>query len=339
VTAPFRRMAVIGLGLLGGSVAAAARERGVAEFVVGSARRPEPLARALDRGLIDEILPVAEAVRGADLIVLATPVGAMANVLRDAAPSIESGALVTDVGSVKAQLVETLPGLLPAGVHFIGSHPMAGSHEKGVDQARPDLFDGACCVVTPDTSVDPSLLDRLVAFWQGLGAHVVLRDASVHDLEVAWVSHLPHALAFAYARALEHAPPTAGEVAGSGFHDFVRIARSDSELWAEILGMNRKSLAQPLRAFGDALRELAAAVESDDKAAQERLLESAGAQLRSLGHGASGCTVRTTPLATEERDGQTLPTEDDFNARSGGENPEIQAAPRAAATRSVNRNS
>jgi len=321
MTALFRRMAVVGLGLLGGSAALAARERGVVETVVGSARRQAPLERALERGLVDEVLPVAEAVRDADLVVLATPVSTMAPVLREVAPGIAPGALVTDVGSVKGPLVDTLPGLLPAGVHFVGSHPMAGSHEKGVDHARGDLFDGACCVVTPSPDTDPAVRDRLVAFWGALGSRVVLRAPRAHDLEVAWVSHLPHVLAFAYAHALAAAPAGAAELAGAGFHDFVRIARSDSELWADILGMNRKSLAQPLHAFAAALEGLAAAIETDDRAAQEEILAAAAQQL--------------APVAANGWDGQTLPPERHFNARSGGANPEIQAAPRAAATRSV----
>ena len=300
----FRRLAVLGLGLLGGSVAAAARERNVAETVVGFARRPEPLARARERGLVDGVArDAAEAVRGADLIVLATPVRAMAGVLEKAAPAMTAPALVTDVGSVKGRLVETLPGLLPPGVDFVGSHPMVGSHETGVDFARGDLFEGGCCVVTPTASSEPGARDRLVEFWRSLGARVCLRAPDSHDIEVAWVSHLPHVLAFAYAHALRSAPDTALELSGSGFQDFVRIARSDSEQWADILGMNREALAQPLEAFGGALRELARAIQSCDTAGQERILASASRQLESL--------------APNGGDRQTLAPEEDRVARSG----------------------
>ncbi len=300
----FRRLAVLGLGLLGGSVAAAARERELADHVVGFGRRREPLERALDRGLIDEVAgDVAEAVRSADLVVLATPVHAMRGVLEKAALALTAPALVTDVGSVKAGLAETLPALLPAGVNFVGSHPMVGSHETGVEFARADLFDGGCCVVSPHADADPAARDRLVEFWRALGARVCLRAPAEHDAEVAWVSHLPHVLAFAYAHALSSAPGPAFELAGSGFWDFVRIARSDSELWSDILGRNRAALAKPLEAFGGALSELARAIASSDRAAQEQILASASRQL--------------AQLAPNGRDGHSLAPEEDFAARSG----------------------
>jgi prephenate dehydrogenase len=328
----FSRMAVLGLGLLGGSVAVAARERGVVGQVVGYARRRPPLDWALANGLVDAVVDreggAAEAVRDADLVVLATPVSSMAAVLEEAAPGLADGVVVTDVGSVKGPLADTLPGLLPAGASFVGSHPMAGSHETGVEYARPDLLEGACCVVTSQPGTDPAVADRLAAFWQALGARIARRDPASHDAEVAWVSHLPHMIAFAYARALAAAPDSAAEVAGSGFRDFVRIARSDSELWGDILGLNHKALAGPLRSFSEALAELARAIEENDPTAaaeRERILESAADRLNSLAP--SGVTSHTG--AHPEPD----------SARSGGENPEIQAAPRAAATRSVNRNS
>jgi prephenate dehydrogenase len=332
----FRRLAVLGLGLLGGSVALAARERGVVRHVVGYARRVKPLEWSLKSGVVDSIAgdPV-EAVRDADFVVLATPVSAMAPVLQRAAAGLQAGAIVTDVGSVKAPLVETLPGLVPAGVHFVGSHPMAGSHSTGVENARADLFEGAPCVVTPGAGANAhphaGALERVAAFWEALGARVTLRDPAAHDAEVAWESHLPHVLAFAYGHALASAPETATELAGSGFRDFVRIARSDAELWGDILGVNRKAMARPLQAFSEALAELAQAIEQRDTGAVEAVLDSARRQLDS---------VRSPAVAgpgTAPQTGARPST--DLDARSGGENPEIQAAPRAAATRSVNRNS
>jgi cyclohexadieny/prephenate dehydrogenase len=254
--------------------------------------------------------------------------------LSESARSLPGGVLVTDVGSVKAPLADTLPGLLPAGVSFIGSHPMAGSHETGVEHARVDLLEDSCCVVTPGAGADPAAVERLSAFWRALGARVALRDPEAHDAEVAWVSHLPHVLAFAYARALRAAPTRAGELAGSGFRDFVRIARSDSELWGDILGLNQKALAGPLRAFSEALDELARAIEAGDPAAvseRDRLLESASRRLALLAPAES--------LAPRGVAAQTCAPDPDQDARSGGENPEIQAALNGAATRSVNRNS
>jgi cyclohexadieny/prephenate dehydrogenase len=252
----------------------------------------------------------------------------MAAVLEEAAPGLAEGVIVTDVGSVKGPLADTLPGLLPAGASFVGSHPMAGGHEIGVEHARSDLLEGACCVVTPQPGCDPTVANRLAEFWEALGARIAHRDPEGHDADVAWVSHLPHMIAFAYARALEAAPDSAAEVAGSGFRDFVRIARSDSELWGDILALNHKALAGPLRSFSEALEELARAIEENEPSAvaeRERILESAADRLNSLAP--SGVTSHTGAHPQPD------------SARSGGENPEIQAAPRVAATRSVNRNS
>jgi prephenate dehydrogenase len=255
----------------------------VARTVVGAGRRQAPLQEALARGVVDAVGEASVAVRGADLVVLASPVPAMAGILQDAAEFLEPGAIVTDVGSVKAELAETLPGLLPEGVQYIGSHPMAGSHLKGVENAREGLFDGACCVVAPLPGSERKAVERLAGFWRALGARVVERDPVAHDIEAAWVSHVPHVLAFAFAEALRKAPSGAGTLAGSGFRDFTRIARSDAELWGDILSANRKALAGPLEAFGEALVTLARAIEQGDTEAQERFLASARESLSSVG--------------------------------------------------------
>jgi prephenate dehydrogenase len=273
VTPVYERIAVIGLGLLGGSVARAARQRGAARVVVGATRRRSALDRALAEGAIDTAAPREEAVRDAELVVLATPVSAMAETIRAVAPELAPGAVVTDVGSVKAVLHETLPGLLPPGVRYIGSHPMAGSHERGYEQSREDLFDGAPCVVTEtDTSPEQA---ALCEFWRRLGARVLVRDAAAHDVEAAWVSHVPHALAYAFAEALTSAPGEARDLAGSGFRDFTRIARSEPEMWGEILSENRKALAAPLQGVAEALASIARAIEANDAEALERKITAA----------------------------------------------------------------
>ena len=283
----FDTICVVGLGLLGGSLAAAVRSRRLAQRVVGVSRREETARRALERGMVDEAgTSLGEGVAGADLIVLATPVFAMEGVLREAAPRLRPGALVTDVGSVKGPLVDILPGLLPPGLRYVGSHPMAGSHASGIEHARADLFEGAACVV---------------AFWQALGARVELRGPGRHDEEVAWVSHLPHVLAFAYARSLRGAPDSARALRGAGFRDFTRVARSEPELWADILVSNRKAIAGPLEQLERALHELARCLESGDPDAVAAYLSDAREQLACEG-----------------------------DAPSGGENPEIQVAREAA---------
>jgi len=269
----FERIAVIGLGLLGGSVAAAASRHRVATCVAGASRSQEARDVALRRKWVDEVGSPAEVADGADLVVLATPVFAMAGVLRELAPALRSDAIVTDVGSVKGQLAEMLPGLLPAGVGYVGSHPMAGSHERGIGFARADLFEGSACVVTD--SGRPSDEQRVRAFWQALGARVVQRDPAAHDDQVAWMSHTPHVLAFAFAAALPHAPAGSGDLAGAGFRDFTRIAESDPELWSDILTANRKALGPPLAAVSEALRELGRAIEANDPESVERWIAGA----------------------------------------------------------------
>lgn len=289
MSAQFGRIAVFGVGLLGGSVALAARQRGVAQQVLGVARRPETAQALLAAGIVDEAVlapGAAAAVSGAagaapevELAVLCTPVSAMAWALQSGAVSLAEGALVTDVGSVKGPLCDTLPGLLPAGVHYIGAHPMAGGHLGGWRRARADLFEGAACALTPAQEAPAAAVQRVADFWRGLGARVLLRRAEHHDAEVAWVSHAPHALAFAFARALESAPAAAAELRGRGFRDFMRIARSDPALWADILVANRKALAGPLQAAARQLATLARGIESGSAAAVEQFLRRAGEQL------------------------------------------------------------
>ncbi|HIG02345.1 MAG TPA: prephenate dehydrogenase/arogenate dehydrogenase family protein [Myxococcales bacterium] len=319
----FNRVAILGLGLLGGSVALAARRAGVARCLVGSGRRQAPLERAVANGVVDEIAGISEAVAGADLVVLATPVGAMEAILAQAVPALAPDARITDVGSVKGSLADRLPGLLPEGVHYVGAHPMAGSHERGVEFAVDNLFEDSCCVISPLRSTPVEARDDVADFWRALGARVVVRDPGAHDEEVAWVSHAPHVLAFAFARALEEAPEAAGELAGSGFRDFTRIARSDPGMWAEILNSNRKALASPLRAFGDSLAELTRVIEAGDIDSQEAFLAQAQAAL-------DGVTRRASSPTSPRGCG---------DVRSGDENPEIQADQKSADPRRSKNNS
>jgi prephenate dehydrogenase len=306
VTRAFERIAVIGLGLLGGSVAKAAKSRGIAEIVVGVTRRRETLEAALRTGAVDlASSDLAEAVRGAELVVLGTPLYAMAEVLSKAAPHLEAGALVTDVGSVKGILAERLPGILPDGVTYVGAHPMAGSHRSGFSHATADLFEGAACILSPTPHTPRARIARVAEFWTALGARVLERDPAAHDAQVAWVSHVPHAIAFAFAHALRKAPPGAAELRGSGFRDFTRIALSDPELWADILVCNGKALSGPLREVGEELTRLGRILEAGDAEAAERFLSAARGH---LGRGAD-------------------------DARSGGEDPEIQAVSKRTATK------
>lgn len=283
----FEKLAVLGLGLLGGSVAAAVKQRGLAREVVGAARRSGPLERALAAGIVDSIASPRDAVVGADFVVLATPVGSMPKLVAEVAAKLEPGCILTDVGSVKLSVIDLIPGLLQDGVEFVGSHPMAGSHLRGPDHARADLFEGATCVVTPRTGQSPAAIERVEEFWRALGARVTRRAPATHDEEVAWVSHLPHLLAFAFADSLHSAASGVGELAGSGFRDFTRIAQSDAELWGEILSLNSKALLGPLNHFSESLAKLARLLEEGDGESLEQLLSQARIRLAEVAAGAS----------------------------------------------------
>jgi prephenate dehydrogenase len=298
---PVERVAVVGLGLLGGSVAAAARSRGAARRVVGISRLRETAAAALRRGIVDEAgTDLARGVAGADLVVLATPLAAMPELVRQAGPALAEGCVVTDVGSVKGSLADILPGLLPPGASYVGAHPMAGSHRRGLEAARADLFEGAPCVVTPTPAAPPAAVARVRRFFAALGARVLERDPARHDEQTGWISHLPHALAFAYARALADAPDGAGALRGAGFRDFTRIAHSDPELWAGILCANRKALAGPLARAGAQLAELSRSVEQGDVETVERFLAQAHESLARFADDArSGGEDPETPARKE----------------------------------------
>ena len=173
---------------------------------------------------------------------------------------------------------------------------MAGSHQRGIEHARGDLFEGAPCIVTRG---DAWAQQRVCDFWRALGAHVLIRDPAVHDEETAWMSHVPHVLAFAFARALDRAPTGAHQVAGAGFRDFTRIAQSDPVLWGGILTANRKAIAAPLRSVTEALTELGRAIEADDPDALERWIATAREALFSIDSNSVGCEERTSADSTQ----------------------------------------
>ncbi|HKJ87048.1 MAG TPA: prephenate dehydrogenase/arogenate dehydrogenase family protein, partial [Gammaproteobacteria bacterium] len=226
----FRRVAVIGLGLIGGSLAWALRRSGAVGEVVGVDASREALARAGQRGLIDRgVADPAEAVRGAELVVTAVPVGSFGAVLAAAAPGLEEGALVTDVGSVKAPLLAEARALLPEGAVFVGGHPLACTEDSGVEAAQSGLFAGALCILTPEPSTPAWAVERVTALWHLVGSEVVTMGPQEHDRVLAATSHLPHMLAFSLIRTfgdLEDSEDL-GRFAAGGFRDLTRIAGSD----------------------------------------------------------------------------------------------------------------
>jgi prephenate dehydrogenase len=264
------RLAVLGVGLLGGSIAKAARARGLAREIVGVGRdlgRLQPAVRdgALDRATTD----VAEGVGEADLVVLGGPVLVNEALLAQVWRAATAGTVVTDVGSTKASIVRAAERLAAgrSEVHFVGSHPMAGSEKSGYAVARADLLVGATVVVTPGEGGEARAVKTVNEFWTALGARVVTLDADTHDRAVAAISHLPHVVAWALVDAVARFEPEAFAVAARGFKDTTRIAASDPDMWRDILLDNRQAVQASLVAFRGALDDLEALVDAGDAAA------------------------------------------------------------------------
>jgi len=249
-----QRICIIGVGLLGGSVGLAAKSRLAGCEVVGWGHRRSTLVRARAIGAIDRIAPAPQqAVAGASLVVLCTPVGVFETVLREMSPHLAPGTIVTDVGSTKRSVVELAGRLLPAGVHFVGSHPVAGSEKRGIDFARTDLFENALCITTPDGRTDARALRAVERFWRTLGMRVCRLSPEEHDMLLADISHLPHAVAAALVAMQSE---EGMKLAGKGFLDATRIACGDGRLWRDILLDNRDNVLAAIGRLKASLAEL-----------------------------------------------------------------------------------
>ena len=283
---PFRSVAVLGPGLLGGSVLLALKQRFPEVELSAWARRPEARQEIRDLEIavrVDET--AAEAASGAGLVVLATPVPAMASVVEAAGEAL-NGSVVTDVGSVKARPArEVVEIVRKHGAEFVGSHPMAGSEKGGIAHASATLFDGAACIVTPDGDTDQEAVKQVVGFWEALRSRVSLLDPHEHDSIIARISHLPHTVASAVTMTALAKDPTIARFIGGGFRDTTRVAAGDADLWAGILDENAAEVAPLLRDLGSQLSEIAAILEAGDTEALRGFLDHAR-QLR------QGCPSR-----------------------------------------------
>jgi cyclohexadieny/prephenate dehydrogenase len=271
MTALYNRVAFIGLGLIASSMAHAIRRGGVAQTTVGTARSPETRAIAQEIGLVDTVTDTAaEAVAGADLIVLCVPVGAMAQVAAEIAPYLAHGATVTDVGSVKQAVMDAVAPHLPAHVHFIPGHPLAGTEHSGPRAGFAELFDNRWCILTPQAECDAIALDRLTRFWRMIGANVDLMDAPHHDLVLAVTSHTPHLIAYTMVGVADDLRRvTDSEVikySAAGFRDFTRIAASDPTMWRDVFLTNKDATLEILGRFTEELFALQRAIRTGDGA-------------------------------------------------------------------------
>lgn len=269
------RLTVVGIGLLGGSAAKAARAGRLAREIVGVGRDRGRLEPAVADGTLDRATTdLAEGLAGADLVILAAPVLANEALLARAWPLVDAEAIITDVGSTKAALVRTARRLADTRpLAFVGSHPMAGSEQSGYAIARADLFRGATVIVTPTDATEPRALKTVSAFWEATGARVATLEPETHDRVVAAISHLPHLVADALVDAVRRFEPAALEFAARGFRDTTRIAASDPVMWQEIFHGNRDALLAGMEAFREALDALEALVRRDDAAALRATLD------------------------------------------------------------------
>jgi len=271
-----RKLTILGPGLLGGSIGLAARHRKVAERVVVWARRPDAADEAYKLGAADQTArDVKQAVADADLVVLATPISAMRPLVEQMKHALPRGCVVTDVGSVKYAVVNALTDALDGVARFVGSHPMAGSEQSGIEAARRDLFDGAVCIVTPREDTDKAALQVVYDFWKALGCAVRTLDPVEHDEIVARISHLPHIVAAAVINVVCSDGDHPLNFVGPGFKDFTRIASGPHEMWTEICLENREEIGRALEALIEELGKMRAALENADAVELHAMLKRA----------------------------------------------------------------
>ncbi|MBI1914917.1 MAG: prephenate dehydrogenase/arogenate dehydrogenase family protein [Planctomycetes bacterium] len=263
------QLAIVGTGLLGSSVARAARARGVTRRIVGIDRSAVHRDRALRLGIVDEASTELSHAATAEVVVFCTPVDVIAAQVLALAPACGAGTLLTDVGSTKGEIVAAVESALPTGVCFVGGHPLAGSEKGGPDHAGAHLFEGRLTILTRTARTDPVALERATAFWQALGARVRVMTPDEHDRALAVTSHLPHLAAAALAGLL---PPELYELTATGFRDTTRLAESDPPLWSAICRQNRPALLQALELFLGRLENFRNALATDDAEALLALL-------------------------------------------------------------------
>ena len=265
----FGKVALLGVGLIGSSMAHAMRRAGLAAHISGYARSPETLEKANAIGFADTLHDSPEAaVRDADFIVLATPVGAFGEIAKAIRPHLKFGAIVSDVGSVKTAVIRDVAPHIPAGVHFVPAHPIAGTEQSGPEAGFAELFDGRWCVLTPPDDSDAQAIETVKTFWRRCGSEVEVMDARHHDLVLAITSHVPHLIAYNIVGTADDLEAvTQGEVikySAGGFRDFTRIAASDPTMWRDVFLNNREAVLEMLGRFNEDLTALQRAIRWGD---------------------------------------------------------------------------
>jgi len=278
----FRHVALIGIGLIGSSISHAMRRKGLTQTITGSARTKATVETALALRLIDRgCVHAADAVKGADLVILSVPVGVCGALAAEIAPHLEPGAILTDVGSVKAAVVRDVAPHVPERVHFVPGHPIAGTEQSGPEAGFAELFEGRWTILTPEPGTDAAAIAKLKAFWMALGAKVEIMSAEHHDMVLAVTSHLPHLIAYNIVNTAAHLERvTDSEVikfSAGGFRDFTRIAASDPTMWRDVFLNNKEAVLEMLGRFSEDLTELQRAIRFGDGETLFRLFADARA--------------------------------------------------------------
>jgi cyclohexadieny/prephenate dehydrogenase len=265
----FAKITLVGIGLIGSSIAHAARRGKLASHIAGYAPTEDELDRARKTGFADSLhASLADAVRDADLVVLATPVGAFGEIARQMAPHLKPGAIVSDVGSVKTAVVRDVGPHIPEGVHLVPAHPIAGTEQSGPESGFAELFDGRWCILTPPPGTDAAAIAAMSTFWRGLGSEVEMMEPRHHDLVLAITSHVPHLIAYnIVGTAADMESVTESEVikySAGGFRDFTRIAASDPTMWRDVFLNNREAVLEMLGRFNEDLSALQRAIRWGD---------------------------------------------------------------------------
>lgn len=245
----FNLVSILGVGLIGGSLALALKKRGVAKKIIGYGRDRERLIEAKRRGIIDEYSVDLEEVAQAELIVLATPLGVFQKITEKISPLLKAKSIYMDVGSVKKTVVEIIEKIIPRDVQFVPTHPIAGSEKTGFEFAKEDLFKDARVIITPTERTDVEALSKISLMWQKLGARVELMTPEEHDKIYALMSHLPHLISFCLVNTVNEIDSNLIKYAGTGFRDTTRIAKSSPEIWSDIFKMNYNNILEILSFF------------------------------------------------------------------------------------------
>lgn len=265
------KISIIGLGLIGGSLALALKSSGFKGEITGIGRREDNLIKAKEMGMIDTFSTNhADGVNDADLIVLASPVGQFEEIANNIKNNLKTGSIVTDVGSVKTTIVRKLDAIMPQGVSFVGAHPIAGKECSGIEASNCDLFRNAKCIITPSPSSADHAIEEVIGLWESVGAVILHMSPEEHDLIFAAVSHLPHVIAYATVNTIMEVNPNILHFGGTGLKDMSRIALSPADLWRDICAFNKDEVLKVLNKFSSSISNLTDLIEKSDWSGLEK---------------------------------------------------------------------